>query len=60
MAHATNQPDVFVILDDDSDMAHLMPRLVRTSFDAGLTWEHANAAIAMLSTPDNGKPGEKS
>ncbi len=56
---AANEPDAFVILDDDSDMAHLMPSLVHTSFDTGLTREHADDAIARLSTPDNGKPGEK-
>jgi hypothetical protein len=47
-----NEPDAFVILDDDSDMAHLLPHLVHTSFDAGLTKEHADEAIERLSTPD--------
>lgn len=38
----------FVILDDDSDMAHLMDKLVQTSFDTGLLDEHVEAAIKML------------
>jgi hypothetical protein len=39
----------FVILDDDDDMVHLLPRLVRTNpFDGGLTAEHAARAAAML------------
>ena len=44
-------PDVeaFVILDDDSDMAHLIPKLVKTSFETGLQDEHVERAIRMLS-----------
>jgi hypothetical protein len=38
----------FVILDDDSDMAHLKPSLVRTWIDDGLTKQKADEAIAML------------
>ena len=38
----------FVILDDDSDMAHLMDKLVQTTFDLGLQDEHVDAAIQML------------
>ena len=38
----------FVILDDDSDMLHLMPRLIRTEFETGLTQADAERAIAML------------
>ena len=38
----------FVILDDDSDMVHLTPRLVKTEFDDGLTEAHADQAIEML------------
>lgn len=38
----------FVILDDDSDMAHLMPFLVNTQFDTGLTMADAERAIAIL------------
>ena len=39
----------FVILDDESDMLDLMPRLVQTSFnDEGLTQSHVDKAIQML------------
>lgn len=38
----------FVIIDDDRDMEHLLPRLVHTPFDIGLTEAHADRAIAML------------
>jgi hypothetical protein len=38
----------FVILDDDSDMAHLMPKLVNTSFETGLQPEHVERALIML------------
>lgn len=43
-------PDVskFVILDDDSDMAHLGQRLVQTTFAQGLTPEHVERAVRML------------
>lgn len=41
----------FVILDDDSDMAHLRHRLVRTKMPEGLTEEDADLAIAMLNVP---------
>lgn len=41
----------FVILDDDPDMEHLLPWLVKTQFETGLTMEHANQAIAILSAP---------
>lgn len=37
-----------VILDDDSDMLHLTPRLVKTEFDTGLTDEDVERAIALL------------
>lgn len=39
----------FVILDDDSDMAHLEPFLVKTPYETGLTPELADKAIEMLS-----------
>lgn len=38
----------FVILDDDSDMAHLSHRLVRTTMQTGLTKADADRAIAIL------------
>lgn len=40
----------FVILDDDSDMKHLKPRLVQSTFEKGLTPQLAEKAIALLST----------
>ena len=41
----------FVILDDDSDMAHLADRLVKTSFETGLLDEHVERAVRMLTEP---------
>jgi hypothetical protein len=41
-------PIEFVILDDDSDMNHLLPRLVKTSFATGLTDSDVDQAILML------------
>lgn len=41
----------FVILDDDSDMEHLRPRLVKTSFDEGLQLHHLDVALAKLQVP---------
>lgn len=38
----------FTIIDDDSDMEHLMDKLVKTSFDDGLQDRHVEQAIAML------------
>jgi HAD domain in Swiss Army Knife RNA repair proteins len=38
----------FVILDDDSDMEHLMDRLVKTNFETGLQPQHVKSAIALL------------
>ena len=37
-----------VILDDQPDMLHLMPWLVQSSFEAGLTDEHLVAAKSVL------------
>jgi hypothetical protein len=44
-------PDVerFIILDDDSDMVHLMSHLIQTDGKFGLTNENANEAIKRLS-----------
>ncbi len=43
-------PDVeaFAIVDDNSDMAHLLPHLVQTSFDTGLQDEHVERVVQML------------
>jgi hypothetical protein len=38
----------FVILDDDADMAHLLPRLVSLQFETGLTMQCAEETIKML------------
>lgn len=38
----------FVILDDDSDMEHLMPRLITTDTKIGLTRKDADRAIRLL------------
>lgn len=38
----------FIILDDDSDMAHLYARLVKTNLDGGLRAEHVKQAVALL------------
>jgi phosphoglycolate phosphatase-like HAD superfamily hydrolase len=38
----------FVILDDDADMGELLPRLVQTTFELGLTEADADKAIALL------------
>ena len=40
--------DRFVILDDDADMIHLMPHLVQTDFNFGLTAEKAEEVIRRL------------
>lgn len=40
----------FVILDDDSDMAHLMPRLVRTDLKVGLSATDVERAVALFET----------
>lgn len=44
-------PEQIVILDDDSDMVHLLPRHVKTSFMDGLQDRHVEMAIAMLNDP---------
>lgn len=38
----------FVILDDESDMAHLIHRLVKTEFSVGLTDENVDAVVHLL------------
>lgn len=42
----------FAIIDDDSDMGHLMPRLVNTSFKVGLQDEHVEQLVSLLGEPD--------
>lgn len=39
----------FVILDDDSDMGHLRPRLVKTTFAKGIQEKHVKRALRLLS-----------
>lgn len=41
----------FVVIDDDSDMAHLTDRLVKVDLATGLQDEHLAKVIAMLSKP---------
>lgn len=38
----------FAIVDDDSDMEHLMDRFVKTSWDTGIQDEHVEALIKLL------------
>ena len=40
----------FVIIDDDSDMADYSNRLIKTTFEDGLTMAHADVAIKMLTS----------
>jgi hypothetical protein len=44
----------FVILDDDADMEHLLPRLVQTSMDDGLQDRHVEKAVEILNRSRNG------
>lgn len=50
-AHAALGIEGMVILDDDSDMKHLKPWLVQTSFDEGLRDEHVERAAEVLLRP---------
>lgn len=43
-----NNIESFVILDDDADMAHLLPRLISLEFETGLTMQCAEETIKML------------
>lgn len=38
----------FVILDDDSDMEHLLPYLIKTSYEFGLTDKETDLLIKNL------------
>jgi HAD domain in Swiss Army Knife RNA repair proteins len=40
----------YIIIDDESDMDGVAHRLVKTSFDVGLTQDHVDLAIQMLSS----------
>lgn len=42
------QVDVFVIIDDNSDMGRLLPKLIQTKFEDGLQDEHVEAIIDLL------------
>lgn len=49
--HADLNIESFVILDDDSDMKHLMKYLVNTDSEFGLRYEHKIQAIKILNNP---------
>jgi len=42
--------DKFAIIDDDSDMEHLMPYLVKTNFEEGLQKRHVDPLLVLLGT----------
>lgn len=44
-------PEGIAILDDDTDMAHLMPWLVRTGYDTGLVHAQIPTVVDMLNRP---------
>lgn len=46
--YGKEQIESFVILDDDKDMEHLIPFLIHTPFEIGLTEANADAAIKIL------------
>lgn len=48
LAEHQGEVEAFVILDDDSDMGALMPHLVKTKFEVGLTTDDARNAIDHL------------
>lgn len=49
----------FAIVDDDSDMGPLLPRLVQTTWDRGLQDEHVERLIAVLAMPKLDRIGER-
>jgi hypothetical protein len=51
-----NQPETFVVLDDDSDMTAVDSALVQTSWERGLTDADADRAILLLNTPELAGP----
>lgn len=48
LSEQAEQPERFVILDDDSDMEHPSPFLVQTTWQNGLLDEHVTAAAKFL------------
>ena len=48
--HTRFDVERFVIVDDDSDMAHLMPQLVQTSWQSGMDGIHALEIISRLTS----------
>ena len=44
--------EAFVILDDEADMEHLLPKLVQTSFEHGLTEADVEKAARLLGVRD--------
>ncbi len=46
--HPNNEITQFVIFDDDKDMDYLMPFLIHTPFETGITERHADLAIERL------------
>jgi len=48
LSDAACDVEAFVILDDDSDMGALLPKLIKTTWKAGLQDEHVTAARAMM------------
>lgn len=49
-------PIDFIILDDVDNMAHLSNKLIKTSYDTGLTREIADRAISILNGHGDTKP----
>lgn len=47
-----NPVDDFVIIDDDSDMSHLMHKLVHTSWQTGIQPKHVEEIISRLGARD--------
>lgn len=43
--HPTDQ---FIIVDDNDEMSHLSPKLLKTKFEYGLTSEHVDTALKLF------------
>lgn len=50
---AVNPPAPFVILDDEADVGELLPFLIQTSYETGLTMQHARDALALLQAKES-------